>query len=68
MTDDIVTRLREGCIECGLPAHYTACVLEAADEIERLRIDLDYWHEKCTRAEACADIMHNKLNKKWWKR
>jgi len=37
MTDDIVTRLREGCIECGLPAHYTACVLEAADEIERLR-------------------------------
>jgi len=43
MSDDIVSRLREGCIECGLPANYTACVLEAADEIERLRADRDTW-------------------------
>lgn len=36
MTEDIVTRLREGCSECGLHTLY-ACTHEAADEIERLR-------------------------------
>ena len=40
MDDDIVTRLREGCSECGLHTLY-ACTHEAADEIERLRADLD---------------------------
>ena len=48
---------------------------EAANEIELLRNDLascqndlNYWHERCTRAEACANIMHNQINRKWWKR
>jgi hypothetical protein len=39
-----------------------------ADEIDRLRTICDWWQERCTRAEARADIMHKKLNKKWWKR
>ena len=48
---------------------------EAANEIEMLREhlsscrnDLNYWYERCTRAEACANIMHNQINKRWWKR
>jgi uncharacterized coiled-coil DUF342 family protein len=48
---------------------------EAANEIELLRNDLascqrdlNYWYERCTRAEACANIMHNKINRKWWKK
>lgn len=47
----------------------------AANEIELLRSDLascrsdlNYWYERCTQAEACANIMHNQINKKWWKR
>lgn len=39
MTEDIVTRLREGCSECGLHTLY-ACTHEAADEIERLRLEV----------------------------
>ena len=53
MTDDIVTRLREKY------AGQLPICSEAADEIERLRADLD---------KACANIMHNQINKKWWKR
>jgi hypothetical protein len=48
---------------------------DAANEIELLRndlascqSDLNYWYERCTRAEACATIMHNKMNRKWWKK
>jgi hypothetical protein len=48
---------------------------EAANEIELLRSDLascrsdlNYWYERCTRAEACADIMHKQINRKWWKK
>jgi hypothetical protein len=61
MTDDIVKYLRLSQTMFNRHA-------EAADEIEGLRIDLHYWYERCTRAEACAEIMHNKLNKKWFKR
>lgn len=46
VTDDIVTRLREGCSECGLHALY-ACTHEAADEIERLRANLKQWQALC---------------------
>ena len=81
MVDDIVTRLREHAsqIRCVVGVNTSVVIpmleLEAADEIERVRnalascqSDLNYWYERCTRAEACANIMHNKLNKKWWKR
>lgn len=78
MSDDIVTRLRK-----PLPYNLVGLTTkdlgneryEAADEIELLmshlascRSDLNYWYERCTRAEACAKIMHNQINKKWWKR
>jgi hypothetical protein len=71
MSNDIVTRLRNWHDQRDSWQTLT----EAADEIELLRndlasckSDLNYWHERCTRAEACADIMHKQLNKKWWKR
>jgi hypothetical protein len=64
MSDDIVTRLREGCVECGLHTLY-ACTNEAADEIERLRAVRDYWHERCNNAEECLQFLNRK--KKWWK-
>jgi hypothetical protein len=41
MTDDIVTRLRgQACPECGLPSTHNQFD-EAADEIERLREELE---------------------------
>ena len=74
MTDDIVTRLRLwASVTEG--DHVIEELHKAADEIERLRALVEgvrtekyYWHERCTRAEACADIMHNQINRKWWKR
>ena len=75
MSNDIVTRLRQLGIDNPPTKEMFVTPDEAADEIELLRndlasckSDLNYWHERCTRAEACADIMHKQLNKKWWKR
>lgn len=75
MSDDIVTRLRTATVASGANPTYVQALQEAANEIERLRADLascrqdiDYWYERCTRTEACAHIMHNQINKKWWKR
>jgi hypothetical protein len=72
MSDDIVTRLRREAVEEGFSntdwTQLSFDVQNACDEIERLRIDLDYWYERCRETEVCANIMHNKLNKKWWKR
>ena len=74
MSDDIVTRLRgyNFMRDGDIP---DVIMSGAANEIELLRSDLDscqndlnYWYERCTRAEACANIMHNQINKKWWKR
>lgn len=42
MSGDVLTRLRDGCSECGLNTLY-ACTNEAADEIERLRKKLYQW-------------------------
>jgi hypothetical protein len=68
MSDDIIKYLRLSQTRFNRNA-------EAANEIELLRSDLascqhdlNYWYERCTRAEACAKIMHNQINKKWWKR
>lgn len=66
MTDDIVTRLRKGCVECSHEPPMTACVLEAADEIERLR-------EMCEQFASCAksfgtrwgsDVVDFRINEK----
>ena len=69
MTDDIVTRLRASCdhlcIGCTEEnAHDVG--LEAADEIERLRAENEYWQERCGRAEDCLAFIYRK--RKWWKR
>jgi hypothetical protein len=71
MTDDIVIRLRNWHDQRDSWQTLT----EAANEIELLRnhlsscqSDLNYWYERCTQAEACADIMHKQINRKWWKR
>ena len=46
MIDDIVTRLRgQACPECGLPSTHNQFD-EAADEIEKLRKERDYWREE----------------------
>lgn len=46
MTDDIVTRLRGlSCPECGLPSTHNHFD-EAADEIERLRKELQIAHSE----------------------
>ena len=43
MTDDIVSRLRAGeLVDCGLIEQYA---LEAADEIERLRKELEIYKD-----------------------
>ena len=39
---------------------------EAADEIERLRLHVDHWEERCNNAEKCLEHIYNK--KAWWKR
>lgn len=46
MRDDIVIRLIEGCVECGLVGKLTACQVEAADEIERLRAENQTFKEE----------------------
>lgn len=43
MSDDIVTRLRDGDPHCRDGHVYQAWANEAADEIERLRKDRDRW-------------------------
>jgi predicted translin family RNA/ssDNA-binding protein len=45
MTDDIVTRLRgQACPECGLPSTHNQFD-EAADEIEKLRKELEIYKD-----------------------
>jgi hypothetical protein len=46
MSDDIVTRLRKNVNDEYLSYRH---VLEAADEIERLRVDRDMWKRTCTK-------------------
>jgi hypothetical protein len=49
VTDDIVTRLRNGDPIC-LDGHiYKSWAIEAADEIERLRADRDRWKAQADR-------------------
>ena len=46
MTDDIVTRLRAyniGNIAHEASSHMEETLYEAADEIERLRVELEHW-------------------------
>lgn len=71
MTDDIVTRLREGDPLCRDGHIYDSWANEAADEIERLREEVDkayrgfnYWEERCVRAEECLDFIYRK-KRRW---
>ena len=34
--------------------------------ILRLKLDRDYWAERCQRAEECIEFLHSK--KRWWQR
>ena len=78
MSDDIVTRLREmwgdddRCIWCkkhmdsqSSPHREVCDLMEAADEIERLRKHVEHWHQRCMNAEECIRFVQKK---KWWQR
>ena len=64
MTDDIVTRLREGCVECGLHTLY-ACTDEAADEIERLRKLAHNLYEETKRCGSLHDTAATMDYEEW---
>lgn len=64
MTDDIVTRLREGCSECGLHTLY-ACTHEAADEIERLRRAIAELSRLASIGAIVPDEIVRKNESKW---
>ena len=63
MSDDILTELREYADLFN--AGGKEIFVDAADEIERLRTQRDYWHERNGRAEECISFY---LKKKWWQR
>ncbi len=45
MTDDIVSRLREVCMCMGITCAHDGVNLDAADEIERLRAELETYKD-----------------------
>ena len=70
MNNDIVTRLLQ-CAELERPLFWRSQIVEAADEIERLRAEVEkaytgfnYWEERCMRAEECLDFIYRK-KRRW---
>ena len=64
MTDDIVTRLRVATVADSADSIYKT-MTEAADEIERLRTERDFWRERSDNNERCLDFIYKK--NKWWR-
>ena len=62
MKNDIIIELLGYC-DCVNDNLCFDC--EITNEIKRLRLRVDYWNERCLRAEECVQFLQNK---KWWQR